>query len=430
VAVFITTIYLSSQLFLGIALLANKTGSVNKAILPAAGQMQHQVHTKHSTRVNTSASFPPLKILRQYRLDHGADVLRNEFDHTPATFQTRKFLVVYYSCPHEAGNLLHDFYNQALTAVILNRTILLKYNDAQTCSDSRLTGKNQTRCFKANTQAECEQALQRAEWLPMYDEWIEHISFSSALPLRDSKVYTLQDWRLRKLVSMRPSQFYIPGAMGSIWRDEIFQSQHVPHTQVKLRQLYSRGADLLYGMMFHELLSFNPQIAPPEIAFDDRNAKTFVLHSRHAKNSDAGDHIQAEVQCLTQLLPKRILRSTSLSRSSCIVYLMSDRETTIEMLTQYIRKNYPHCLPVVATHGSTALGSSPVNAGHYQEHGKWAGVGFLQDLMVGSRAVDGFVGHCHRSSSQLLREQVEYNRQFENHEYNGAMPPLPTCCLP
>ena len=448
IALFVTTFYLSTQLWVGISLLSEDS-QVHDISHHASRSRSTRGVDKHASlsqqALSSTKSFPPLQVLTQYRHMHGDAILQRELQDSPSTFHNRKFLVVYYSCPHEAGNLLHDMMNQIIAGMALNRTILLKYNTPNVCSASRLTGKNQTRCFKANTQAECEDSLLRkAKWLPMYDEWIHHIDSSTddvttTLPLRDSKAYTLQDWKDKRLVAVRSSQFYIPRARGSIWKDEIFQPQHTPQAEQSLKRLYAARADLLYGMLFHQLLEFNREIAPPELQeYNNPSAKTFVLHSRHAHSSDQGDDVRNELQCLEEILPKRnTLRATS-TQENCIIYLMSDRETTVEVLKRHIHTTYPHCTPVVATHAGSNTNNSinTSSPGHYQEHGKWAGVGFMQDLMLGSRAKDGFIGHCHRSSSQLLREMVEFNRHFEQDEnggavvYKDAMPPLKTCCLP
>lgn len=59
--------------------------------------------------------LPLLQVLSRYRNEHGAHVLQKEIEHLASSSNTtsfldRKYLVVYYSCPHAAGNLLHDFY--------------------------------------------------------------------------------------------------------------------------------------------------------------------------------------------------------------------------------------------------------------------------------------------------------------------------------
>jgi hypothetical protein len=369
--------------------------------------------------------------------------------------------------------MLHDLYNQLLVAISTNRTALLKYNDGPTCS-SIMEHKLSVRCRKANTQRDCEQSLQRkATWLPLYDDWIPHITrtipqsreqsdaASLILPVRESKFYTAEDWSYRTLMAFRPVQYYIARPTGSIWNEAMFQN----HKDV-LQALYSMGADYLYGMLFHNLFSYHPQIVPPEVVTERQNKnneppspettptkrrKSYVLHSRHFTNDNDGTNTEKEFQCLQMLIGRRgkrhqrhppppIATPTTQdqmpdNQEDCVIYLMSDREVTIDVLTKHIRQQYPHCTPIVATHGGAGGGgvdSNDVAVGHYKEHGKWAGTGFLQDLMLGSLAQDGFIGHCYRSSSQLLREMIVYNRYInvDRDGDNNELSDLQTCCLP
>ena len=78
-----------------------------------------------------------------------------------------------------------------------------------------------------------------------------------------------------------------------------------------LDQLYALGMDYLYGMLFHELFTFQPDIYPPE--FNQNNNKnnrlrpptrTYVLHSRHYSNADTGRDTKKEKDCLHSILDK------------------------------------------------------------------------------------------------------------------------------
>jgi hypothetical protein len=319
------------------------------------------------------------------------------------------------------------------------------------------------RCQKANTQNECEQSLKRkATWIPLYDDYIEYISDEieedtehSFLPLRDSKLYSADDWKNLQLIAFRPVQYYTSQPSGGIWND----SQPNYNHEV-LRRLYSMGPDYLYGMLFNELFDFHQQIIPSEyysavkrkhdVTSSSSSSTTtttttttatkqssYVIHSRHFTNSDDGSDTKSEVQCLHKMIGSRKKRKQQNhgrkeeeeKEEDCVVYLMSDREVTIDLLTKHIKDKYPYCTPIVATH-DTALGSTTVTAagggsGHYKEHGIWAGTGFIQDLMLGSLAQTGFIGHCYRSSSQLLREMIVHNRHQD-----GMSDELQTCCLP
>jgi hypothetical protein len=189
-----------------------------------------------------------------------------------------------------------------------------------------------------------------------------------------------------------------------------------------LQDLYSSSSDFLYGMLFRELFTFRSEIVPPEFHQQSSNTRTFVLHSRHISTADEGGFSSNERKCLKSML------DNINDHSPCIVYLMSDREVTVERLSTYIRTKWPHCTPVVATHVQQA----DSGAGHYLEHGPFAGTGFFQDLIVGSQARDGFIGPCSRTSTLLLRELVQYDRAKEAIRMTGSPPKdeLPVCCLP
>jgi hypothetical protein len=111
----------------------------------------------------------------------------------------------------------------------------------------------------------------------------------------------------------------------------------------------------------------------------------------------------------------------------CTVYILSDRPLTIEKPKDYISRKYQHCTSIVATHVQDTQG-----VGYYQEHGPFARTGIFQDLMVASQAHDGFIGHCRRTSSQLLRELMNHDWTIEALRETGALPPhgLPLSCLP
>jgi hypothetical protein len=527
----------------------------------------------------TMAPLPPpplpIQILRQYQTMHSQQTLQREFaeqqqqqeeeDASPSVLD-RNFLVAYYNCPHAAGNLLHDLFNQVITAIALNRTLLIKYNDHTTCQYNQLHHHNSLRCQKANTLQDCRHSLRQKSWIPTWDEWIIPLTVAnqhrdqnhhqqqrqlgtihgnslnpqnynhnrnksstenvppppppppsltstndqfwlSKLPLRDSKAYSAVDWMNRSFIAFQAVPYQINQAVGGVWSShDGFLTQTADTTtaagaQQTLHDLYSLGADFLYGMLFREIFDWNFDIEPPEMMkatindnkrtrqqqqqqdeYDEDNRSIgtttrIVLHSRHFDSKDKGGNIHAEIGCLKELLLRgnnnklkkgggttsRSLHSSlsstphSLPSPSCEIYVMSDRESSVENLKIHIDHRYHECKTIVATHGTpfvvhdsvdvkiknatttTTTGSSGgsgitagVVIGHYVEHGVWAGVGFMQDIMLATSSVrDGFIGHCYRSSSQLVRELIQYDRHMDALQ-NGRRSPsnLPTCCLP
>jgi hypothetical protein len=187
-----------------------------------------------------------------------------------------------------------------------------------------------------------------------------------------------------------------------------------------LDKLYALGMDYLYGMLFHELFTFQSSIYPPE--FDDDNdnnnsrlrhssnndssllPRTYALHSRHYNSADTGRDTKKEKDCLHSILDQRELGSAQKSSDfqqsgsnnddgpPCIVYLLSDREITIKILNAYIGHNWPNCRGISATHAATANTDNNNTSGKiYKEHGTWAGSPFFSDLILASKARDGFI---------------------------------------
>jgi hypothetical protein len=115
----------------------------------------------------------PLKVFQQYQKWHSAESLEK----SP---HNRTFAVGYYSCPLEAGNRLHYFFNGLLWAVVTNRTYLWKYFDRETClaSPKRPGGSHLFNCNATNRVEDCDTILERAAWLPSYDEWAPKLSLS------------------------------------------------------------------------------------------------------------------------------------------------------------------------------------------------------------------------------------------------------------
>ena len=99
---------------------------------------------------------------------------------------------------------------------------------------------------------------------------------------------------------------------------------------------------------------------------------------------------------------------------------MSDRPKTVELLTKWLTENMG-CEVITAAHD---VGNGPV-----QEHGPWAGAGFLEDLEVVATAQDAIVGDLHRSSTALLRELMEYRRTITGWKSHKSMDELSFCSL-
>mmetsp|Transcript_29455 Transcript_29455/g.53962 ORF Transcript_29455/g.53962 Transcript_29455/m.53962 type:complete len:260 (+) Transcript_29455:625-1404(+) len=202
----------------------------------------------------------------------------------------------------------------------------------------------------------------------------------------------------------------------------------------RARQLLEKGADFLYGLLFHECFGFQPLVraptdpltnnkilpdhnelvASPSISGDedylsDKESITIVLHSRHSKESDDGSKIMREKLCLQRLL------QTENDTLVCQVILLSDRSKTLETAKEYIAESYLHCTSMIAPHIKSASWR--------KEHGPFAGVGFYQDLAFVTNQIiqvptsmKAFIGSNKRSSSQLVQELITYQLEQQRQK--------------
>lgn len=130
----------------------------------------------------------PQKALQQYISWHSNSSLALDYkrygDFIDSNNDLRSFVVGYYSCPIQAGNRLHDFWNALIVAIVTNRTLLWKYYDPETCSYAHV-GYDTNPCEISNHERDCAQVLKRAAWIPSYDHWT---SISSSTSPDDSSV--------------------------------------------------------------------------------------------------------------------------------------------------------------------------------------------------------------------------------------------------
>jgi hypothetical protein len=190
----------------------------------------------------------------------------------------------------------------------------------------------------------------------------------------------------------------------------------------RLLQMFSEGADFLYGMLFHDTFKLHPNLHAEETSLElPEDVITIAMHVRHTKVNNTGAVLSQEEQgCL-----ESVVNETRLGRpgaTSCAIFIMSDRQESLNALAQLV--SAVNCSAVVTSHTKKR---EIVN----REHGPFAGLGFFQDLMVAGKARDGYVGHCGRSSSQMLQEIIQYGRvngQREGKISNNR--PFSKCCLP
>jgi hypothetical protein len=357
------------------------------------------------------APYIPLKVFQQYQKWHSAESLEN-FPHN------RTFAVGYYSCPLEAGNRLHHFFNGLLWAVVTNRTYLWKYFDRETCLASGQDGNHLFNCNATNRVEDCDTILERAAWLPSYDEWAPKLSLGepqrlhywSTRPKRlpwyvtqgnpwkpeyvsETGVDARNDWQVVTFPPMIEVTDYLATAKN---RKYLLKTEAARDTATEIQSL---GGNFMYGMFFRHVFTMVEESLVNTLKQPiDPSVYSVGLHSRHIRTKFKGGGIQREKECLEDLL-----RDEKRGNRTCKVYLMSDRELTITKLQKFI-ENTTDCTVRVATHAT--------GRGVNDEHGPWSGLGFYQDWALSSRARHGFV-HTGTTSSSLVIELITYDHQLE-----------------
>jgi hypothetical protein len=201
------------------------------------------------------------------------------------------------------------------------------------------------------------------------------------------------------------------------WRDDPYNRREYKHyihdmgEQARERAgiLYHYGPDFLFGMLFRNMFTIKVTVDNPFVNSQSEDTFSLALHSRHTVVGDDGSFLRDEIKCLQKLLPK------DPSSETCVVYLMSDRPTTVRMLTEWLQKHNCTGVSVISPsddHNALSL-SHPIRIKN--EHGPDpGGIGFIQDLDLSSNARSGLIGDTHRSSFMLLAELVAYDRRVDD----------------
>jgi hypothetical protein len=402
---------------------------------------------EESVRRN-AVPLPPLRVFREWQSYHSLEAIKRN----P---HNRTFIVGGYSCPRQAGNLIHEYLSALLQAVATNRTFLWEHR-------RNVYWKN----MGENSEEACDRILQRASWIPSYSEWnrtlqldppvrMQHHNHSRATPeMRQSldrgervasdlsgyqviyPVKNLQDLDTEK-VEVWPGLLRLTCKNTAKFLSQMYGIDLI-HNE-KVQALYSQRVSFLFGMLFRESFGFTEQFLEtvsedwyqqsgntmassrpwdPKTHRADPSTFTIGLHSRHVSPARDGSDVQNEIKCLDCLLGTRENENVP-----CTVYIMSDRLKTIENLRTYLLQR--NCSVVVAAQ----IMDSEVNhtAGKKtEEHGPFAGAGFFRDLVVVSQARSAFIADT-RSSSAMVDELVDYGRRTEAWHSKNAVDPLLRC---
>lgn len=373
-----------------------------------------------------------LDLWDEYVSQHSDQALRDEFGQNGKLLgqSQRKFAIGYYSCPLQAGNRMHHFTNSVLWAVLTNRTLLWKYYDKETCQEVG-HGFDRMICFSANTEPDCAEVLERADFLPSYDYWASKLDlpspeflpyWSTGMPLTHVKYWYegvendiipgVADSTNATLVAY--AQMFHQTASSLLASESRNLLLITSAARERANRLLTESIDFIYGFIFFACFSFNPSISvPPQFpkAYKENEGTAVVMHSRHDDPKEDGSNILRETLCLQKVLSE--------TQGSCQVSLMSDRPETIEGVRLFLGETFPHCTVLVAPHD--------VGKSWRKEHGPFAGTGYFQDLaLVWNQtsyvhtATTAFVGSNERSSGEIVREAMAYQLHQRKNDLHSV----------
>lgn len=339
----------------------------------------------------------------------------------------RKYLVGSYSCPHQAGNRLHKFFNDYMMAMITNRTFLWAH-----CSKGYCTG--QARRLDG-TWEDCQKFMQINPSIPEYNKTL-HGSISPVKvgwPL-NSQLETQIDLATEPVIRLeRYDKWQMP--IAGVLAGDDGASILSERAHARARRLFQSGSFHAYGMVWKKLFQFSQAVQPsPEITqeLSNNQAVTVAIHSRHqAIRFGDGTDIEPELNCLRQLLPYAKAmwssgynsaedHSTEAENRECIVVVMSDRLEAEKNLVEKIPIELG-CKVVTTEHN----GIKPTSN---REHGECPGGDFIRELALASRVTGGVCITKGSTGSDLLAHKVEGGRFWENKDLAPhSAAPMPVC---
>uniref|UniRef100_A0A7S3PKA2 Uncharacterized protein n=1 Tax=Aplanochytrium stocchinoi TaxID=215587 RepID=A0A7S3PKA2_9STRA len=391
---------------------ANTATNANTSAATLILRKESSNKKKHRTRPHELAQ----ERVKTYIAWHSSSKLHGELKRCGnnatncSVLQQRRFIVGEYSCPHQLGNRVHVLLNALIFGIVTNRTLLWKYCDLEDI------------CPHHGDKSGCDKWLELNSWVPGYEEW-SYLLGKEQKKLVESHINA----RLNKLGKFDT----VGGTMLNVGKMEqqqvgdilsrnrnLYKYLENPKLQAIAQDLFAAGKFYTYGMAFNALFTFSLATLPQSLR-DQNNSDipqtltTIALHSRHQWNVLKGDKVEKELKCLNQTFHKLAPKTKEEKGFPCAVHLMSDRNLTLNVLKPVVR-NVFNCTAVVAAHHE--------GEGLNQEHGPFAGPGFLQDLALAFfHVTDGVIIHKGSTASMLLAELVTYRAVTNN------LPPPSTC---
>lgn len=135
--------------------------------------------TEQHSNLPSTATIPsspltlPLQLLEEYKQWHSNEALLRR----KTSLHNQTFVVGFYACPDSAGNRMHEFFNAMIQAIANNFTIFVKFHDLETCLQTQIKDASSW-CKSVNSLPLCDELVQRAPWLPLYDDWKETLNLT------------------------------------------------------------------------------------------------------------------------------------------------------------------------------------------------------------------------------------------------------------
>jgi hypothetical protein len=248
----------------------------------------------------------PLQILEDYREQHSVESL----SHSPGC---RKYLLAHYRCPVSAGNRMHEFMNSYFWAVLLNRTLLYTYLDEDLCLRLQKMFKfvnEDAQCSVNNTIQDCARILDRAPWIPSYEEWQTRLGLPNPhfMSVNDFGPHSLH---LNSLTGIDVAYNAVPVLAVRPLSRRFDTFAITPKTRAfklkrkatldRVEALFSMGHRFLFGALFRSSFDFRPEFRAPQtnVSTDLTNEKentvnpfSMAIHSRHVRLDDDGCDIK------------------------------------------------------------------------------------------------------------------------------------------
>jgi hypothetical protein len=398
--------------------------------------------TPEETNIAPSIHLEPIQVLQEYISQHSVDILLAE----PDNDRRRSYLTAEYACPHRAGNVMSNYLNSMLLAVLTNRTMLMQYSKDETA------------------QKQCDRILKRASWIPPYRSSSSPRPFKldqrqdlldaceRVLHVTGRDQYECQKRVLRDLYTQNKTAAILAPA-GGLASHGIVNLRGVTgclHAKVggwegrfdmtvpacgdyvralfagevledRVEKLFGQGLDFLYGMLFRYSFTLTEefmQTVKTTGGVFDPAAFSVGVHSRHAQEWDDGSDISKQTACLDRVFEADTFNDPTTIRP-CQILIMSDRQATNQALVAYAQQR--QCDGITVTHQQQHAVSETfvlVNTSSKSvraEHGPFEGAGFYKDMALVSKARHGFVATT-RSSSALVQHVMVYDQVLHNAE--------------